>query len=202
MWLQFPELCNLPRYWSTLGSLGVIWNDRRLLRSLPSCLLVPLSPSMLEGWGSTKASHHFWENHQHVWKPRFRKRTSPWKKNNNSFTTQHWGLSRKGFKSFLWQQQVQTAKPDTWINQQEQSCSANTMPLRLVPLRSRDLISTFPAKPDSSRNQLSKWEGWKPAVQLEPSSKLCKIQAKSWDSSSVQISLWPQVLKLQKCYLR
>lgn len=51
-----------------------MWNDRCLLLSLPSCLLALLSPLVLKDWGSANVSHHFQENHQHVWKLRFRKK--------------------------------------------------------------------------------------------------------------------------------
>lgn len=72
--LPFPDVCDLQSYWPTLGSLGVMWNDRCLCQVCPavflrSCLFSCLrteavqmqgiifrrTTSTCESWGSEKS---------------------------------------------------------------------------------------------------------------------------------------------------
>lgn len=183
MSLQFPSVSNLLSYWSTLGSLGVIWNAS--WEVCPAVFLCPCllpcsraevvqrqaiifkrTTNMCESQGSEKGlplkkkrqPSDKWRNiewHRDTGETSYEPMISlkPCRVSQNTLSLLDTKVCQgKVSKPSCGNSYVQTAKPDTWINEQAQSGSANTVALRLVPLRSRDLISAFPAKPAAGTN--------------------------------------------------
>lgn len=190
MSLQFPVLCNLSSYWSTLGSLGGIWNGRCLLRSLPCCLLCLLPCSRAElaqrqaiifkrntnlcesqredfplGKRKLQWNEGIWNDTEML----ERTHMSPYSPSDpiQSLKTYFYYSTltsvKERFEIPSMQQQVQRAKPSSAraeLFSQHRAPQAGTTEIQRHDLH-------FPCK-TSSRNQLTRWECWKPAAQWKP----------------------------------